>query len=148
MYENVLLIVRTARHGYVVRRTQVNELRLISGSASLEQSDQRGKPIIGSELAHLLEGQEHHDAPGRHALVIHMRRQSVALLVQRVDDIVTQSDTQSAAGTQIQPLPGLLAQRLEMPWVTGVLLCDTTPLLVLDLRRIAHDVLQRHKHAG
>jgi chemotaxis signal transduction protein len=142
MYENVLLIVSTTRHSYVVRRTQVNELRLISGSTSLQKTDERGKPLIGCELAHLFQAPESHDTPGRHALIIHMRRQSVALLVQRVDDIVTRG----AAGAQVQPLPALLAQRLEMPWVTGVLLCDTTPLLVLDLRRIAHDVIQRHKH--
>lgn len=141
MYDDVLLIVRTTWQGYVVRRTQVNEMRLVSSSASLQQPDERGKPIIGCELAHLLEAQASYGTPGRHALIIHMRRQSVALLVQRVDDIVTHAES----GTQIQPLPALLAQRLEIPWVTGVLLCETTPLLVLDLRRIAHDVIQRHK---
>lgn len=132
---DLLLFVCTTHHRYVVRRDQIAEIRLISGSADMERPDARGRPLLCQELGPLLDPLDIRSNARRHALIIATRRRGVALLVERVDDFV------GMAPDAVQPLSPLLARRLARPWVLGVLVYDDTPLLVLDLRQIAQDVL-------
>ncbi len=132
---NVLLFVSTTRHRYVVRRDQIAEIRLISSNADLELPDTRGRTLVCQELGSLLDPLDIRSNARRHALIVATRRRSVALLVERLEDFVGMDlDT-------VQRLSPLLARRMVRPWVLGALVCDDIPLLVLDLRQIAQDVL-------
>lgn len=129
------ITIVTTLHQYIVRRDQVLELRVGMSKAELERPDERGKSVISCELGTLLDPRDMRSNPRRHALVIPTRRWSVALLVERVEDIRT------ATRDHIQKLPPLLARRLERPWFLGVFVAEENPMLVLDLRQIAQDVL-------
>jgi chemotaxis signal transduction protein len=131
----LLLTICTTRHRYIVCRDQILEIRLITRSADLERPDERGHPLVSAELGKLLDPQDLRSNARRHALIIPTRRRGVALLVERVEDF-----SQQTAG-EVQPLAPLLRQRLARPWFMGTVVCDDTPVLVLDLRQIAQDVL-------
>lgn len=131
----LLLTVQTTLHCYVVRRDQVHELRLIGSSADLERADERGRPLFSRELGPLLDPGDLRSNARRHALIVPTRRRSVALLVERVEQL------EAASLDIVQPLAPLLARRLARPWFLGAVLRDDVPTLVLDLRQIAQDVL-------
>lgn len=141
MAESLLLMIRTALHRYVVRRDQVHELCIVNKGAELAATDERGRPLLGCELGPLLDPTDIQRQGRQHALVVQLRRRSIALLVNRVDDIYSQADSVEA----IQPLPRLLMRRIERPWFLGVLMCDDTPVLVLDLRTLAQDAVLSQK---
>lgn len=133
---SLLLTIRTTLHHYLVRRDQMLEIRLITSVADLERPDERGRPLISAELGKLLDPADLRSQARRHALIVPTRRRGVALLVERVEDF----SHQNAAA--MQPLAPLLRQRLTRPWFLGsVVGDDDTPVLVLDLRQIAQDVL-------
>jgi len=134
---DMLLTIRSSTQRYVVRRDHVRELRLILNDDDLEQPDERGKALICCELDNLLSGHQVYSVSRRHALIVHLRRRSVALLIDRIEDARPTGELEA----DIRPLPALLARRLARPWFLGVLVRDETPLLVLDLRQIAQDVL-------
>lgn len=138
---DMLLTIRSSTQRYVVRRDHVRELRLILSDDDLEQPDERGKALICCELDDLLSGHQSYSVSRRHALIVHLRRRSVALLIDRIEDARPTGELEA----DIRPLPALLARRLERPWFLGVLIRDETPLLVLDLRQIAQDVLLQQK---
>jgi chemotaxis signal transduction protein len=140
---DLLLNVRTALHRYIVRRGQFDELRLITNEADLEKPDERGRSIVSYNLGGLLDPQDIISPKRCHALIVHMRRRSVALLVERVEDAY--SLVGMAEHETIQPLPPLLAQGIENTWLVGVVVRDDIPLLVLDLRQVARDMLLREK---
>jgi chemotaxis signal transduction protein len=139
---DMFLTIRSNAQRYIVRRDHVRELRLILSEADLEQPDERGKALIYCELDHLLSGHESYNISRRHALIVHLRRRSVALLIDRIEDARPTADLED----HVRPLPTLLARRLARPWFLGVLMRNEIPLLVLDLRQIAQDVLlEQHK---
>lgn len=137
-FAGLLLMVQTTAHRYIVRREQILELRLVTRVSDVEREDERGKPVIGSDLGLLLDPQDESNATRRHALIVPTRRRSVGLLVDRVDDVYTNED---AAQNQVHKLPVLLVRRLARPWFMGVVIYEDTPVLVLDLRQIAQDAL-------
>lgn len=131
----LLLILYTRHHVYAARRDQVLELRRITGADDLARPDNRGKPLISADLAQLLDPADSCPPLTGHALIIPARRRGVALLVERVDDLyATKPDL-------VQPLAPLLARRLARPWVRATLIFDNRPVLVLDVRQIAQDIL-------
>jgi chemotaxis signal transduction protein len=141
MYDDLLLTVRIAEQRYIVRRSQVNELRLISSGADLAFPDEHGRDVLCFDLADLFTPYDANRSHQGHALIIHMRRRSVGLLVERVEDVNSQTEMHEV----IQPLPPLLAPSLDHAWFGGVLVRDEALLLVLDLRRIAQDILLSQK---
>jgi hypothetical protein len=138
-FDGLLLMVRTPGHTYIVRREQILELRLVTSVADVEREDERGKPVIGSDLGLLLNPQDESSATRRHALIVPTRRRSVGLLVDRIDDVYTNGS--ASQHHQVQKLPALLARQLARPWFMGVLIYEDAPVLVLDLRQIAQDAL-------
>jgi hypothetical protein len=135
-YDGLLLTVITEKHRYIVRRDQMIELRLITTAADLHRPDERGKPIISGELSLLLDPDDPPTLNRRHAIIVPTRRRSIALLVDRVEDV------HEATERGIQKLPEVFKRRLHRPWFLGVMMQDdTTPLLVLDLRQLAQDML-------
>lgn len=68
-------------------------------------------------------------------LIVPLRRRTIALLVDAVDNLVDHAI--------VQPLPPLLRDRLREPWATGVLLIDEQPVVQLDVRAIARSILLR-----
>jgi hypothetical protein len=137
MTADLFITINTTRTQYVLRRDQISELRRITGPADLARPDLRGKPISCRELGPLLDPADVALQPCHHAVIVPTRRLGLALLVERVDSLHYDDDS------QIYPLPALLARHLRYPWCLGVILCDATPLLLLDLRQIAQDVLLR-----
>lgn len=137
MGEDLLLTIRTSQHSYIVRRDQIGELRLIVRDEDLQRSDERGRKVVSGELESFLNAQDIRSLGCRHALIVYMRRRSVALLVERIEDVVVDRSIAEV----IHPLPPLLRQHLARPWFLGVLIREETPLLVLDLRQIAQDLL-------
>jgi hypothetical protein len=134
-YAGLLLTVVTPNHRYIVRRDQMLGIRIIANTSDLERPDERGKPVIGTELGPLLDP---HDtgktSPRQHALIVPTRRWSVALMVERVDDV-------HLADVQMQKLPSIIAKNIQRPWFLGILMHNDVLMLVLDLRQIAQDVL-------
>lgn len=127
----LLLEVRAGGARYFVPRPQVDRLELLLVAAA-PGKDERGMPVVVRELAPLLGGPQPPAAARRQALVVALRRRSVALLVDRVEDLL--------ADGAVQPLAPLLRRRLAAPWVLGAVAAGDSPVLVLDLRRIAADV--------
>lgn len=140
---DLILTVHTARHSYIVRRDDISELRMVRSRADRERPDERGRPVVHVDLGQFLDPEDLCASRRHHAMLVHLRRQSVALLVKRIEDLAT--DTQQSRAIQL--LPPLLAQRLTPVWVSGVLVYDDRPILVLNLRQIARDVVlqQREK---
>jgi chemotaxis signal transduction protein len=130
--DSTFLGVQAGRWRYAVAQEQVGHLALIDPAAA--PAGPRGGPLICRELAALM-GEASAVGPGRrHALMVALRRRSVALLVDHIDSL-------GDAGRQaIQPLAPLLASSLARPWFLGAIVCGDEPLLLLDLRRIATDV--------
>ncbi|WP_129628074.1 chemotaxis protein CheW [Candidatus Oscillochloris fontis] len=98
-------------------------------------TDMHDRTLICRELGPMLGGPPHQGAGRRHALIIALRRRSVALLIDRVDSLHLENQS------EIQMLAPLLAQRLARPWFIGAVIYQDAPLLLLDLRRIATDVM-------
>lgn len=139
MNDGLLLIVLTTHRRYAIRRDQVLGLRKIACDDDLQRPDDRGKPVTSSDLGSLLEPQDQPAHRRRHAVIIPTRRRSVALVVDRVENLYPGSEE------VILPFPKLLSQRLARPWFLGVLIENENdmPVLVLDVRQIAQDVLMK-----
>ncbi len=131
----MLLIVRTTRHRYVVRREDVATLRAINRRTGNVRETDEDQSVIMVELGTLLDPEDVSEMQRRHALIVPLRRRTIALLVDAVDNLVDHA--------AVQPLPPLLHQRLHEPWATGVLLMDEHPVVQLDVRAIARSVLLR-----
>ena len=127
----LLLEVRAAGQRYYVPRAHLDSLELLHPDMP-PAHDERGRPMLVRSLAPLLGPSASSAPPPRQALVVRGRRRSVALLVDRVEQL--------ADDLTMQPLGSLLACRLAAPWVLGAVATAETPILVLDLRRIAADV--------
>lgn len=138
-YTGLLLTVMTTKHQYIVRRDQILELRLVTDEADLKRPDERGKPIISGELGTLLDPEDVPMTPRRHAIIVPTRRRSIALLVDRIENV------QMTAEDSMQKLPALFLRNLSRPWFLGVMVQEDTPVLVLDLRQIAQDVMLMQK---
>lgn len=127
----LLLEVSTAARRYLVPRAHLDHLAQVAPGAQPGPHDAT-RPQIARELGPLLDRIDV-GAPGRrHALIVRLRRRSVALLVERAEAL--------GAPGFVQPLDPLLARRLARPWVLGAIVLDQAPVLVLDLRRIAADL--------
>ena len=133
---SLMLIVRTARRRYAIRRDDVTEIALVPDASDMPR-DERGQPYIGVELGPLIDREDRSALVRRRALVVPMRRRKVALLTDFVESFHEQ--------TQSFELPKLLGARLSLPWAIGALLLDDEVIVQLDLRAVARSVLA---HAG
>jgi chemotaxis signal transduction protein len=128
----LLLLVRTALRRYAIRRDDLAALRLVSGAHDLA-ADESGKPFVAADLGALLDPLDRSTAPRRSALVVPLRRRSVALLVDAVEDLLERA----APG----PLPPLLTRHLREPWSAGTLVVGEELLVLLDIRAVARSAL-------
>ncbi|GAB4205070.1 MAG: hypothetical protein OHK0022_30780 [Roseiflexaceae bacterium] len=130
---SAILIASTAQRRYAFARGDVMSIRLASTEDGLAGLDERGQPFISVQLGPLLAAGDRSTLPRQRALVVPMRRRSIALLVDQVD--------QAPADARVLPLPELLRTRLAQPWATGVLVSEDALLVQLDLRAIVRSVL-------
>lgn len=137
---DTLLRVTTATAPYLVAARHVSRL-LRATYATLPTHDERGKLVLGYILDTALgEDATPAHAP-QHALLIPLRRRSVALLVQTIDSTpLTIHD--------IQPVPPLVQSLVRHSHLRGVCSIDNTAVLVLDVRSIAHDMLMQRLPAA
>ncbi|EFO79743.1 hypothetical protein OSCT_2428 [Oscillochloris trichoides DG-6] len=98
-------------------------------------ADMHGRSLVCRELGPMLGTPPQPLPTRRHALIVALRRRSVALLIDRIDSLYLENQP------EIQMLAPLLAQRLARPWFLGAVIYQDAPLLLLDLRRIATDVM-------
>ncbi|NJL33197.1 MAG: hypothetical protein HC893_04255, partial [Chloroflexaceae bacterium] len=119
---HMLLSVEVAGAMYVVQREHIGAMRGIFRPADLEYPDEHGRPMLTRRLADLFALTDSAAPPPtrQHALIVPTRRRSVALLVDRVDEL----DLSGALINNIQPLPDVLARRLGRPWFSGVLVWE------------------------
>jgi hypothetical protein len=130
---STILGVRAGTRRYAISPAQVDHLGMIDPAGA--PTDQRGRPLICRELGALL-GDAGEVGPGRRpAITVSLRRRSVALLV---DDVDSLSDDGPLAA---HPLSPLIARHLTWPWFLGAVSYKGVPLLLLDLRRIATDIM-------
>ncbi len=127
----LLLEVLAAGRRYYVPCAHIDGLELLRPDAPPAQ-DKRGRPRLARSLAPLLYPSEALATAPQQALVVRLPRRSVALLVDRVEQL--------AHDLAVQPLGPLLARSFAAPWVLGAVAADLAPVLVLDLRRIAADL--------
>lgn len=129
----MLLIVRTTRHRYIVPREDVATLRAFNRRAGHDQAEDGDRTSLMVELGPLLDPDDVSEMQRRHALIVPLRRRTIALLVDAVDNLVDHA--------VVQPLPPVLRDRLREPWATGVLMIDEHPIVQLDVRAIARSIL-------
>jgi chemotaxis signal transduction protein len=131
----MLLIIRTTRHRYIVRREDVVMLRAFNRRTAGDQAEDEDQASLTVELGPFLDPADVSEMQRRHALIVPLRRRTIALLVDAVDNLVDHA--------VVQPLPRLLRERLREPWATGVLMIDEHPVVQLDARAIARSILLR-----
>jgi hypothetical protein len=134
MPTDLMLIVRTARRRYAVRRDDVMEIKLVVDATAMPH-DERGQPYVGFELGMLLDPADRSEMTRRRALVVPLRRRTIALLADRVDSFLEHIQTVA--------LPGLLSARLSQPWAIGALVLDDEVIVQIDLHAIARSALAR-----
>ncbi len=127
----LLLEVLAAGRRYYVPCAHIDGLELLRPNTP-PAHDKRGRPRVVRSLAPLLCPSDPLGPAPQQALVVRLRRRSVALLVDRVEQL--------AHDLAVQPLGPLLARSPAAPWVLGAVATDLAPILVLDLRRIAADL--------
>jgi hypothetical protein len=128
-----LLIIRTARHRYAIRRDDLFDARLVPELAVLKAGGLFDQACLGVELGPLLDPADQSAQHRRHALIVTMRRRYVALLVDQVEQFL-----EAATAT---PLPTLLRARLQHSWAIGALTFEDDLIIQLDLRAIARSAL-------
>jgi hypothetical protein len=134
MPTDLMLIVRTARRRYAVRRDDVMEIKLVADAAAMPR-DERGQPYVGFELGMLLDPTDNSELTRRRALVVPLRRRKIALLADQVDSFHEHIQTIA--------LPDLLRTRLSQPWAIGALVLDDEVIVQIDLTAIARSALAR-----
>jgi hypothetical protein len=134
MPTDLMLIVRTARRRYAVRRSDVMEIKLVADAMAMPR-DERGQPYVGFELGMLLDPADCSELTRRRALVVPLRRRKIALLADQVDSFQERAQTIA--------LPELLSARLSQPWVIGALMLDDEVIVQIDLLAVARSALAR-----
>jgi hypothetical protein len=136
-YDGLLLFILTTRHRYVAQREQILELRILASDADWNRPDERDTPMEMEyvELGPLLDPEDTPAKTRRHALVVPTPDRSVALLVDRIEDLWLES------GSPVQMFPPFFTRQLRRPWFPGAMLHQDEPVLLLDLSQIARDVL-------
>jgi hypothetical protein len=129
----VIVIVSTARRRYAIRREDVVGMQLVAGPADLEELGTPERPALPVELCELLEPEARSQPGRRHGLVVPIRRRPVVFLVDRVEG--------AAEDALVQPLPALIARRLEQPWALGALEHEGELVVLIDLRSLARSVM-------
>ena len=133
MSSTALLILRTAKHRYAARHSDLAELRQVLDPTALQTAEGNDRSYVYIELGTLLDPTDISEQTRRHALLIPLRRRYIALLVDAVEAFREHDSS--------VPLPKLLHNHLAQPWAIGVLCYDDTPIVQLDLRAIARSVL-------
>lgn len=136
----LILTFQTCQQRYALRHHQEIELRYVSARDVLNDTDSRGRPLLSADLCTLLDPADREVWLRRCALVVPLRRRSVALRCNALNEL------NDVVETSFKPLPPLLVQRLPHTWFSGLYLQDAEPMLLLDLRQIAMHIL-RQSHA-
>jgi hypothetical protein len=139
MANNVLMVVKTAMHRYVVRRDDLLDVKMARTGDILQVDGLTDRPYLGFQLGQLLDPSDRSALSRFRALVVPLRRRYVALLVDNVETFLEHAE--------VLPLPELLRQRLQQPWATGALIMEDNLIIQLDLRAVARSALLAHPGA-
>ena len=133
MATGVLMIVKTARRRYAVRRDDLLDVRMAQAGDMFQINGSADRQYLGFELGPLLDPADHSTVKRRRALIIPLRRRYIALMVDYIETFLEQADS--------SPLPALLRQRLTEPWAIGALILEDDLIIQLDLRAVARSAL-------
>jgi hypothetical protein len=125
----MLLVVRTFRRRYAVRRGDLLAVLPTDAGAAPQVEDTLGRGCVPVELGPLLEPNDRGTARRQVALVVPLRRRLIALLVDAVESFHPVS--------LMAPLPEVLRARLRRPWAIGALPLDENLIVALDARALA-----------
>jgi hypothetical protein len=128
---STIILARTASRRYAIRHADTIEIRLMAGPH--DQTDATGRPFVVRELGPLLDAADCGVLHRPRALVVPLRRRSVALLVARIEEFLEEP--------VVRALPTVLRDQLRQPWSTGAILIDDEAVVLLDLRAVARTVL-------
>lgn len=126
----ILLIVRTARRRYAVRRDDVSEIRLLDAAAPSDDPS-----LLRFDLGALLDPSDRSSQARRRALIVPLRRKQIALMFDALESFEQH--------TTIVPLPPLLQARLGAPWATGALVLDDELIVQIDVRAVSRSAMLR-----
>jgi hypothetical protein len=127
----MLVVVRTANRRYAVRRTDLLGIR--RADVARHEALRSAQPFASMALGALLEPLAASEIRPSQALLVSLRRRTIALLVERVEEFLEQP--------HVHPLPALLRNQLHQEWAVGILMHEDEPIIVLDLRAVARSVL-------
>ena len=133
MVSDILMIVKTAAHRYAVRRDDLLDVKMTLAGEDFYPVGQPDRPYLCVELGPLLDPADRSSLKRRRALIVPLRRRSVALLVDYVETFL-----ELAGGA---PLPALLHKQLRQPWAVGALVIEDDLVVQLDLRAVARSAL-------
>lgn len=124
------LLISTPGHRYVVRRDDIDAIRLVDATPMPEGER---KDSIKVDLGALCDPVDQSLLLRRHGLYIPLRRKQIIIMVDRIDTLLEPIETQA--------LPALLQRRLGYPWATGALMIADELVIQLDLRAVARSIL-------
>lgn len=133
MITDVLMIVKTARQRYAVRRDDLLEITMVQAGDTLLAAPSSGREGLSFELGPLLDPADRSSMKRYRALIVPLRHRSVALLVDYIETFLEHPNT--------LPLPALLRERLGHPWAVGALVLEDDLVVQLDLRAVARSAL-------
>lgn len=133
--EILYVIVVAGAQRYAVRYDDITLVRSVEMDELETLRDPRGRPLMVRALHAWLYATAEMPVGRCHALIVPLRRRSVALLVERVEEMTR------FTVTDIQPLPVLVRSALEHGWLSGVVSWEGQPILVLDAVQIARDII-------
>ena len=133
MVSDILMVVKTAAHRYVVRRDELLDVKMTCVGDVFHPIGQPDRPYLCVELGTLLDPTDRSALKRRRALIVPLRRRSVALLVDYVETFLEYADS--------APLPALLHKHLRQPWAVGALVIEDELVVQLDLRAVARSAI-------
>lgn len=132
MPHSTMLLAQTARRRYAIRRDDVLSIELIGEEGPSQHFDARGNAYIGLELGTLIDSSDCSTQRRRRALLVSLRRRIIALLVDHVELVETETPV---------ALPPLLAGCMQQPWSVAALMIEDDLIVQLDIRALARSAL-------
>jgi hypothetical protein len=120
-----LILVQTTTRRYVARTTDITTVRRVAP----------GDPqYLAFDLGELLDPEDTAPVSYGAALIVPLRRRSVALRVARVEELITAAEC---------PLPPLVQGRLAQPWACGLVAIQGELVVRIDPRAVVRSAMLR-----
>lgn len=123
-----LVVMTTATRRYAAHAADLSGVRRVAPGDS---------HYVMFDLGALLDPADAAQEPLFAALIIPLRRRNVALLVTRVEHVLTHLPE--------YPLPALVQQHLQQPWACGLVQFEDTVIVRLDPRAVVRSAMAQRR---